>query len=54
MEQKCNHAKSEIREHRRKNYPFGKKSKPKFYKGYKFTQHCKDYGKIISKWKYRG
>ena len=54
MKFKCKHKETEIREHSRRNHPFGRKDKPKFYKGYKFSEHCIECGKIIRKWKSRG
>lgn len=44
---KCRHNKTEIHKHHRRNYPFGKKSKPRFY-GIKYcTMHCLKCKKVL-------
>lgn len=50
---KCKHKNKELHMHRRKNYPFGRKSKPRYY-GVKYvSEHCKSCRKILRKWKVR-
>lgn len=47
----CPHRGVESHKHRRKNYPFGKKSKARFYGIKKVTVHCLKCKKIIDGWK---
>lgn len=50
---KCWHKKTALHRHRRKNYPFGQKSKSIQTSVKSVTEHCMDCNKIVDKWKVR-
>lgn len=47
----CSHKNTITHNHRVKNYPFGKKSKPRFMRIKRVTIHCEECKKIIGEYK---
>ena len=47
----CSHKNTITHNHRVKNYPFGKNSKPRFMRIKRVTIHCEECKKIIGEYK---